>query len=71
VPYPRDRAQAIVKALNEVAAVVGQGPKQLTDAVPELADMAMKHPGGGYLMDFDKLRGSPTSRETWRSGPTG
>jgi hypothetical protein len=30
--------------------------------VPELADMAMKHPGGGYLMDFDRSRGLPDIR---------
>ena len=57
VPYPRDRAQAILKALSEVEAIVGQGPKSLTDAVPELADMAMTHPGGGYLIDYEKSRG--------------
>lgn len=57
VPYPRERAQSILKALKEVDAIVSQGPRHLTEAVPELADMALKHPGGGYLLDFDKSRG--------------
>jgi len=57
VPYPKDRAQAILRALEEVDAVISQGPKHLTEAVPELADMAMLHSGGGYIQDFDKSRG--------------
>ena len=47
----------ILKALKEVEPIVSQGPRHLTEAVPELADMALKHPGGGYLLDFDKSRG--------------
>lgn len=57
VPYPRARAQAVLKALGEVDAIVSQGPTHLTEAVPELADMAMKHPGGGYIADFETSRG--------------
>lgn len=57
VPYPKERAQAILKALGETEGIVSQAPKNLTEAVPELADMAMKHPGGGYLTDFEKSRG--------------
>lgn len=62
VPYPVERARAVLQALAEVEAIVEQGPKNLTEAVPELADMAMRHPGGGYLMDFDKSRGLPDIR---------
>src|SRR5262249_1184024 len=68
VPYSRAQAQAILKALAEVGAIVGQAPRQLTEAVPELADMAMKHPGGGYLIDFEKSRGLPDIKRdmaTW------
>jgi hypothetical protein len=68
VPYSREQAQAILKALDEVGAIVGQAPRHLTDAVPELADMAMKHPGGGYLIDFEKSRGLPDIKRdmaTW------
>jgi hypothetical protein len=57
VPYPTERAQAILQALSEVEAIVSQAPRNLTEAVPELADMAMIHPGGGYLIDFDRSRG--------------
>ena len=57
VPYPKERAQAVLKALDQVAGIVAQGPKHLTEAVPELADMATKHPGGGYIADYEKSRG--------------
>ena len=57
VPYTRERAQAILKALAETEAILSQAPGNLTEAVPELADMALRHPGGGYLIDFDKSRG--------------
>lgn len=57
VPYPKERAQAILDALADVDAVLLQAPRNLTEAVPELADMAMIHPGGGYIQDFDKSRG--------------
>jgi hypothetical protein len=68
LPYPEERAQAILKALSEIEAIVSQGPKNLTEAVPELADMAMIHPGGGYLIDFERSRGL---KDIKRDLPTG
>lgn len=42
VPYDSDRTRAIIQALNETPQVLEQAPAMLTEAVPEMADMAME-----------------------------
>jgi hypothetical protein len=42
VPYAPMRADAIVKALDETSAIVDQAASTLTEAVPEMADMAIQ-----------------------------
>jgi hypothetical protein len=42
VPYDEKRAASIVAALNDTPAIVGQGPKALTEAVPELGGFASR-----------------------------
>ena len=42
VPYDAERASAIVEALGETEAIVAQAPSALTEAVPELADVAIE-----------------------------
>jgi hypothetical protein len=41
VPYDANRAESIVKALNDTPIVVGQAQKNLTEAVGPMADMAL------------------------------
>ncbi len=41
VPYDDERAKAIVTALEETPVIVEQAPAALTEAVPEMADMAV------------------------------
>ena len=41
VPYDAKRAEAILKALAETAGIVAQGPKNLTEPVGGMADMAI------------------------------
>ena len=42
VPYDAKRSEAILKALDDTAAIVAQGPKNLTEAVGAMADMAIE-----------------------------
>lgn len=52
VPYDAKRAAALVAALNDTAAVVEQAPKNLTEAVGEMADMTLER-----LVDIRKNYG--------------
>jgi hypothetical protein len=42
VPYDAKRAEAIVQALNDTKAIVGQAPQVLTEGVGPMADMAIE-----------------------------
>jgi hypothetical protein len=42
VPYDAKRADAILAGLKSTAAIVDQAPKNLSEAVPEMADMAIE-----------------------------
>jgi hypothetical protein len=42
VPYDEERAKAIIQALNNTPKIIDQAPKALTEAVPEMADMAIE-----------------------------
>jgi hypothetical protein len=42
VPYDEKRAKAIILALNNTPKIIEQAPKALTEAVPEMADMAIE-----------------------------
>jgi hypothetical protein len=42
VPYDEERANAIIQALNDTTKIIKQAPKALTEAVPEMADMAIE-----------------------------
>lgn len=42
VPYDEKRAKAIIQALEDTPKIIGQAPQALTEAVPEMADMAIE-----------------------------
>lgn len=42
VPYDQKRAEAIIRGLKNTPAIVAQASKALTEAVPEMADMAIE-----------------------------
>jgi hypothetical protein len=42
VPYDEKRAQAIIDALNNTSQIIEQASRALTEAVPEMADMAIE-----------------------------
>ena len=44
MPYSKERAQAILKSLAETEKILAQGRRNLTEMVPELADIALRHP---------------------------
>ena len=55
MPYSKERAQAILKSLAETEKILAQGRRNLTEMVPELADIALRHPGGGYYTEGGQL----------------
>src|SRR4030043_1663699 len=48
MPYTRDRANAILKALDDTEKILEQGRRNLTEIVPELAEAALRFPGGAW-----------------------
>lgn len=42
VPYDEKRAKAIIQALDDTPKIIEQAPRALTEAVPEMADMAIE-----------------------------
>ena len=48
MPYTRDRAKAILKALDDTEKILEQGRRNLTEIVPELAEAALRFPGGAW-----------------------
>lgn len=65
MPYSRERAQAIVKALGEVGPVMAQARRNLTEIVPELADMALRYPYGAYYDEGNALKFIDKNMEHW------
>jgi len=48
MPYSKERAQTILQALADTEKVLAQGTRNLIEMVPELADVALHHPGGAW-----------------------
>lgn len=67
MPYSRDRAQAILKALADTHAILAQGRANLTEIVPELVQVAMLHPGGGYYTKGGELEHIEANLAKWAS----
>ena len=55
MPYSKERAQGILEALAETKQILAQGRRNLTEIVPELANIALRHPGGGYYTENGQL----------------
>ena len=56
MPYDKTRANAILQALEETEKILSQGRKNLVEIVPELANIALRHPGGGYYTEGGQLQ---------------
>jgi hypothetical protein len=65
MPYSKERAQAILQSLADTEKILAQARKNLTDMVPELADMALEHPGGGYYTEGGQLKYIDKNYEKW------
>lgn len=65
MPYSKQRAQAILQALTNTELILAQGRQNLTEIVPELADVALEHPGGGYYTEGGQLKFIERNYETW------
>jgi len=48
MPYSSERANAILKALNDTEKILEQGRRNLTEIVPELAEATLRFPGGAW-----------------------
>ena len=56
MPYNEKRAKSILQALEETEKILSQGRKNLVEIVPELANIAIRHPGGGYYTEGGQLK---------------
>ena len=65
MPYTVERAQAILKALADTENILSQGRRNLTEPVPELADIALRHPGGGYYTEGGELEHIVSNYRKW------
>lgn len=48
MPYPKERARAILKALDDTETFLEEGRKNLREIVPELAEATRRFPGGAW-----------------------
>jgi Bacterial protein of unknown function (DUF885) len=65
MPYSKERAQAILRALADTDKVLAQGRKNLTEIVPELADIVFEHPGDWPLTEGGQLKYIEKNYEKW------
>ena len=65
MPYTGERARAILKALADTESILNQGRRNLTEPVPELADIALRHPGGGYYTEGGELEHIVSNSRKW------
>ncbi len=70
MPYPKEDAQAILQALNDVDKFLDQGKSNLTEIVPELAKYALEHPGGGYYTEGGQLKYMVENLREWAEATT-
>jgi len=56
MPFTKERAQNVLQALADTEKFLAQGRKNLTEMVPELAKIALEHPGGGYYTEGGQLK---------------
>jgi hypothetical protein len=48
MPYSEEQAEVILRALDDTDKILDQGRKNLTEIVPELADVVLKQPSTGW-----------------------
>jgi hypothetical protein len=68
MPYTRDRAKAILKALDDTEKILEQARTNLTELVPELAEAALRFPGGAWPTsgwDDGQLKDIVQNYEKW------
>jgi Bacterial protein of unknown function (DUF885) len=65
MPYTKARAQGILKALGETANYMEQARRNLTEAVPELADVARRQPFGLWADEGNDLPNIVRNYENW------
>ena len=65
MPYTKERAKAILQALGETGAYMEQARKNLTEIVPDLADIALRYPYGAYYDEANHLKAIVKNYEQW------
>jgi hypothetical protein len=56
MPYKKDHAIKILQALADTEKYLSQAKKHLVEFAPELADIALRHPGAGYYTEGGQLK---------------
>jgi Bacterial protein of unknown function (DUF885) len=65
MPYTKERAQAVLQALADTQKYLTQARSNLTEIVPELANIAITHPGGGYYTKGGELKNIDKNYDKW------
>ena len=65
MPYSKEKAEAILQALADTEKFLDQGRRNLNEIVPELADIALRHPGGGYYTEGVQLKYIKENYKKW------
>ncbi len=65
MPYKKDRALKILQALADTEKFLAQARKHLPEFAPELADIALRHPGGGYYTEGGELKHIVENYKEW------
>lgn len=65
MPYKKDHALKILQALADTEEYLSQAKKHLTGFAPELADIALRHPGAGYYTEGGQLKYIVENYKKW------
>ena len=65
MPYKKEHAQKILQALADTDKFLVQARKNPAEFAPELADIARRHPGGGYYTEGGQLKYIVKNYKKW------
>jgi len=65
MPYKKDHALKILQALADTEKFLVQARKHLSEFAPELADNALRNPGGGYYAEGGELEHIVENYKRW------
>ena len=65
MPFTKERSNAVLQALADTDNILSQARKNLTEMAPEFADIALRHPGGGFYTEGVELKYIVENYQKW------